>query len=39
LKVKDYSTKKETHLACPECGYDLGYSNNEKTLKQNSPSY
>jgi hypothetical protein len=34
LKVKDYSNRKETYLACPECGYDLGSSNNEKALRE-----
>ena len=34
LKVKDFSNKNETHLACPECGYDLGSSKNEKSLKE-----
>jgi hypothetical protein len=34
LKVKDYSTKKVAHLACPECGYDLGSSNNGKALNE-----
>jgi hypothetical protein len=34
LKVKDFSNKKETHLACPECGYDLGSLNGKKGLKE-----
>ncbi len=33
LKVKDFSNKKNVHLACPECGYDLGSSNDE-TIKE-----
>ena len=33
MKVKDFSHKKVTHLACPECGYDLDSSTNEKTSK------
>ncbi len=35
IKVKDYSNQKEIHLACPECGYDLGSSNNKNALKEN----
>lgn len=34
-KVKNYSNQKEIHLACPECGYDLGFSNNKNALKEN----
>jgi DNA-directed RNA polymerase subunit RPC12/RpoP len=34
LKVKDFSNKKEVHLACPECGYDLGSLNGKKSLKE-----
>lgn len=34
LKVKDYSDKKDTRIACPECGYDLGSSNNKNALMQ-----
>ncbi len=34
LKVKDFSNKKEVHLACPECGYDLGSLNGKKGLKE-----
>ncbi len=34
LKVKDFSNKKEVHLACPECGYDLGSLNSKKSLKE-----
>jgi hypothetical protein len=32
LKVNDFSNKRITRLACPECGYDLGSSKDEKTL-------
>lgn len=34
LKVKDYSNKKDTRIACPECGYDLASSGNKKALMQ-----
>lgn len=34
MKVKDFSTKKEVGLACPECGYDLGSLEGEKGLKE-----
>ncbi len=34
LKVKDFSNKKEVHLACPECGFDLGSLNDKKGLKE-----
>jgi len=34
MKVKDYSTKKEVGLACPECGYDLGPLKGGKGLKE-----
>ena len=34
LKVKDFSNKKEVHLACPECGYDLGSLDGKKGLKE-----
>ena len=34
MKVKDYSTKKEVGLACPECGYDLGPLKGGKVLKE-----
>jgi hypothetical protein len=33
MKVKDLSNKNETHLACPECGFDLGLLNAEKSLE------
>ena len=33
VKVKDLSTKNEAHLACPECGFDLGLLNAEKGLE------
>jgi hypothetical protein len=40
LKVKEYSNKKESHLACPECGFDLSPSDNKqalmKSIKENS---
>lgn len=35
IKVKDYSNQKEVHFACPECGYDLGSSNNKNALTEN----
>jgi len=34
LKVKDFSTGKEVGFACPECGYDLGFLNGGKGLKE-----
>ncbi len=34
LKVKDYSNKKDTRIACPECGYDLGFPSNQNALMQ-----
>lgn len=34
MKVKDFSTKKEVGLACPECGYDLGSLEGGKGLKE-----
>ncbi|MGD0449876.1 MAG: hypothetical protein ABSA79_02330 [Candidatus Bathyarchaeia archaeon] len=34
IKVKNQSNQKEIHLACPECGYDLGSSNNKNALKE-----
>ena len=33
VKVKDLSKKNEAHLACPECGFDLGLLNAEKGLE------
>jgi len=33
VKVKDLSKKNENHLACPECGFDLGLLNAEKGLE------
>jgi hypothetical protein len=33
VKVKDLSKKNENHLACPECGFDLGLLNSEKGLE------
>ena len=33
MKVKDLSKKGENHLACPECGFDLGLLNGEKNLE------
>jgi hypothetical protein len=33
MKVKDLSKKSEAHLACPECGFDLGLLNAEKSLE------
>jgi hypothetical protein len=34
MKVKDFSTKKEVGLACPECGCDLGSLKGKKGLKE-----
>jgi uncharacterized Zn-finger protein len=34
MKVKDFSTKKEVGLACPECGCDLGPLKGGKGLKE-----
>jgi len=34
LKVKNFSSKKEIRFACPECGYDLGSSKDEKRLEE-----
>jgi len=36
IKVKDFSTKKEVGFACPECGYDLAPSNDEKSIKESA---
>ena len=33
VKVKYLSKKSEKHLACPECGFDLGLLNSEKGLE------
>ena len=35
LNVRDYSSKRINHSACPECGFDLGSSSNNKTLMPN----
>lgn len=35
IKVRDYSNKIIRHQACPECGYDLGFSSNKKAFKEN----
>lgn len=34
IKVKNQSNQKEIRLACPECGYDLGSSNNKNALNE-----
>ena len=34
VRVKELSSEKETRLACPECGYDLGILNGTKGAKQ-----
>ena len=35
MKVKDYSNKQITRIACPECGYDLGSSEDAKAVMEN----
>jgi len=37
MKVKDFSTKKEVGLACPECGCDLEPLKGGKGLKETAP--